>query len=204
MRRRGRHSPGRHITEGGPATRLRVVLSFLPVMLVALALLVVALPKAAGYEWRTVVTGSMRPVLQPGDVVLISPTSEEVTVGDVVAFPDPTQLGRDILHRVTGIADSGALVTKGDANGVADPWQISSSEVIGTQVLALPKLGFLVAAVSSKPGILGFLVLPALLILLNEGRVWYQYVRYGPIVFETAKPGRHLPPRGRHLAEVPS
>jgi signal peptidase len=173
-------------------------------VLVALALLVVAVPTAVGYEWRTVVTGSMRPILEPGDVVLISPHSEHVEVGDVVAFPDPTQLNRDILHRVAEITESGALVTKGDANDVVDPWQIDSSQVIGTQALALPKLGFLVAAASSKPGIVIFLVLPALLILVNESRVWYQYVRYGPVVFETKAPGRHVPRGGRHLAEVPT
>jgi signal peptidase I len=204
MRQRGRHSPGRHIAEEGLTTRLRMVSSMLPVVLVALALLVVAVPKASGYEWRTVVTGSMRPALEPGDVVLISPISERVEVGDVVAFPDPTQLNRDILHRVAAITESGALVTKGDANDILDPWQIDSTQVIGTQTLALPKLGFLVAAVSSKPGIILVLVLPALLILVNEGRVWYQFVRYGPSAFETPNPGRHIPRRGRHLAEVPT
>jgi signal peptidase len=173
-----------------------------PVILVACALAVVVLPKAAGYEWRTVVTGSMRPVLQPGDVVLISPISEDIEVGDVVAFPDPTQLDRDILHRVTQVTQNGALVTKGDANDVVDPWQIDSSEVIGAQALALPKLGFVIEAASTKAGILFLLVLPAVVIFANEVRLWYRFVRYGPVVFETSKPGRHLPPRGRHLAEA--
>lgn len=174
----------------------------LPVLLVAFALLFVALPKAAGYEWRTVVTGSMRPALQPGDVVLISPSAGEVGVGDIVAFPDPTGLNRDILHRVASITDTGVLVTKGDANDVVDPWQIDSSQVIGAKVLEIPRIGFLVEAATTKPGILILLVLPSFVILVNEGRIWYRFVRYGPSVFETVKPGRHLPRRGRHLADV--
>jgi signal peptidase I len=202
MTSRGRHSPGRHITPPNLTTRFGAVSSVLPVFLIALALLVIVLPRATGYDWRTVVSGSMRPILQPGDVVLISSSMRPIEVGDVIAFSHPTLGSRDVVHRVTGIGEDGSLTTKGDANKTVDPWIVGPSEVIGREVLAIPKVGFLVQALTSKPGIVVSLVIPSLIIIIGEGRTWYRFVRYGPEVFETLNPGRHLPRRGRHLAEV--
>lgn len=167
-------------------------------VLVALALLVVAIPLATGGEWRTVQTGSMEPIISPGDVVLVT-SDDAVEIGDVIAFPDPLQPERDILHRVVDI-DQGMLATKGDANDLDDPWQISPSTVIGTQSLSIPRIGLLVQTASTDLGIFFFLFLPASFILVNESRVWYRYVRYGPEAFDAQVTGRHIAPRGKHLA----
>ncbi|HEU4895368.1 MAG TPA: signal peptidase I, partial [Acidimicrobiia bacterium] len=152
-------------------------------------------------EWRTVQTGSMAPHVSPGDVVLLTPSSDTPDVGDVVAFPDPLQPDRDVLHRVVALDQGGALVTRGDANDVDDPWTVAPSEVIGTEVLSIPRLGFLVSTVASDIGILIFLVLPALLIVFNESKVWYRYIRYGRAAFEEPAKGRHLAGRPRRLRE---
>lgn len=202
MRSRGRHSPGRHLVAPGVLTRLKRLALVTPVALIALALLVVGIPLAVGSEWRTVQTGSMRPYVSPGDVVLVTPSDEEPQVGDIIAFRDPIRADRDVLHRIAGIADDGALITKGDANDVADPWRLDRSAVIGSQTFTIPKIGFVVGAMSSDVGILLFLVLPALVIIVSEGRVWVRYVRQGAEAFETAETGRHLPARGKHLTET--
>lgn len=199
MSSRGRHSKGRHLYEGRGLARLNGIGQLLLAALVAVVLAVVAIPLATGGEWRTVQTGSMEPEISPGDVVLVQPGTA-VQVGDVVAFPDPLQPGRDVLHRVVDVDNTGLLVTRGDANDIADPWTIDPAEVIGTQSLAVPKLGLLVQTVSSDLGILLFLVVPALLILINESRVWFRWVRYGSAAFREETGGRHLVSRGKHLA----
>lgn len=185
MLRRGRHSPNRSpLTAGLPTLVLGV--------LVAAALVVIALPLVTKGEWRTVVSGSMEPHVSPGDVVLVAPTLESPQVGDVVAFADPLQPDRDVLHRVVDLDEQGALVTRGDANDVNDPWSILPSEVIGTEALIIPKIGFLISTVASDAGIFLFLVVPALLIMFNESKVWYRYIRYGSAAFEQPIRGRHL------------
>lgn len=199
MSKRGKHTKGRHLGESSRSTQLRVAHSLLMGALVAFALLVVAIPLATGGEWRTVQTGSMEPAISSGDVVLVT-SDNPVEIGDVIAFSDPLQPDRDILHRVVDISDQGLLTTKGDANDVDDPWQISPSEVIGTQSLSIPKIGLLVQTASTDLGIFFFLFLPASFILVNESRVWYRYVRYGPEAFEPLATGRHIAPRGKHLA----
>ena len=168
-------------------------------LLVAVALVVVALPLASKGEWRTVQTGSMEPHVSPGDVVLLAPSQDVPEVGDVVAFPDPLQPDRDVLHRVVAFDEQGALVTKGDANDVNDPWTVAPSQLIGTEILTIPKLGFLVSTVASDAGILIFLVLPALAIVFNESKVWYRYIRYGRTAFEEPVRGRHRAGRRRRL-----
>jgi signal peptidase len=180
------------------------VSSLLALIILCLALVIVAIPLVGGGEWRTVQTGSMEPQTSPGDVVLLTPMQRSPGVGDVVAFRDPLQPDRDVLHRVVGFADSGALLTKGDANDVADPWQIGTDEVIGEQRLTIPKVGILVQGVSSDIGIFFFLVVPSLLILVNESRVWYRFVRYGSEAVGTPARGRHLTRGGTHPKGSPA
>lgn len=200
MTSRGRHSKGRHLKGRDMRSRLKTVaLCLLPLALAA-ALFVVAIPLATNGEWRTVQTASMEPHISAGDVVLLLPAKDAPAAGEIVAFPDPLQPERDVLHRVVAVDDQGALITKGDANDVIDPWTITSSEVIGTEALSIPGLGVLVQAVTSDLGIFLFLVVPALLILISEGRVWLGFIRHGSEAFADQDPGRHIAAPGKHLA----
>lgn len=198
MSRRGRHSKGKHLRTASGSSKVRVAYSVLMCALVSFALAVVAIPLASEGEWRTIQTGSMEPLVSPGDVVLVTPPRAP-EVGDVIAFTDPIRPERDVLHRVVDIDEEGMLITRGDANDVVDPWLLDPATVIGTQTITIPTIGFVIAAVGSDLGILLFLVIPALLIVISEGRIWYRYVRYGPEAFEPLG-GRHMTPRGKHLA----
>lgn len=184
---------GRHLrTEPTGRRLLRLVAPVGQVVLVLAALVVIGLPMATEYEWRTVVTGSMRPTIEPGDVVLAAPPSGEPQVGDVVVFQDPIHGDRDVVHRIVGFDSEGQVISQGDANSEVDPWTLSPFDVSGGVVFQVPKVGFLVEAMSSKGGILAFLVVPSLAILAAESRVWYRFIRYGKEAFEKAPKGRHL------------
>ncbi|MGD2101596.1 MAG: signal peptidase I [Acidimicrobiia bacterium] len=190
--------PGRHLGDRTASQRFSDAATWGFSALVMLALLVVA-PLAAGSEWRTVQTGSMEPLISPGDVVLVSPLRSHPEIGDIVAFPDPLKGDRDILHRVVGFAEDGSILTKGDANDTNDPWQLDPSLVLGESTLTIPRIGFLVEPVGTDLGILVFLVLPAMAIIFNESRVWYRFIRHGSDAFEPSARGRHRPRRGRHM-----
>jgi signal peptidase len=99
--------------------------------LVVLALLGLAVPLAVipalhGGKALTVLTGSMRPTINPGDVAVVYPVEsfDDVRVGDVVTFmpnpEDPTL----VTHRVIGWAVNGAgettMITQGDNNNAPD------------------------------------------------------------------------------------
>ncbi|MEV6300775.1 signal peptidase I [Actinoplanes sp. NPDC051861] len=109
--------------------------------LVAFALATYLLLCGAGWSSSVVVSGSMSPAVEAGDVVITSPVTGEVRAGQVVRFRAPGQPGRAILHRVVGFDERGMLITKGDANEVADATPVPLSAVTGVQQLRLPGLG---------------------------------------------------------------
>jgi signal peptidase len=74
---------------------------------------------------QTVLTGSMRPHLNPGDVAVsrLEPV-RDLHSGQVIVFVPPGQ-GAPYAHRVTSVTGppgAPVITTKGDANPVPDPW----------------------------------------------------------------------------------
>lgn len=79
--------------------------------------------------------GSMRPALHAGDLVLVA-RDREVGRGDV-ALLRPQGRG-PVLHRVTTVLTDGSVLTKGDANGVADTLPTDRSRIGGKVVAVVP------------------------------------------------------------------
>lgn len=95
-------------------------------------------------RFDTVLTGSMRPGIQPGDVVMVRPVpTDELKVGDVIAYLPPSHT-TPVLHRIVSI-DSSGLITKGDANNVEDPWGKVATDSATTLrlVWVIPKVGLI-------------------------------------------------------------
>jgi signal peptidase len=93
----------------------------------------------AGWSAAVVSSGSMRPAIRPGDVVLTAPArTDRIRAGSVVTFRKP---GRPMLHRVIGTAAGGRLVTKGDANPVADAAPVPRDAVTGVARWRVPYAG---------------------------------------------------------------
>ena len=102
---------------------------------------------------RTVLTGSMTPAIERGDVVLAAPIGlEQVRRGDVILFNAPID-GRLTVHRVDRIErEDGELLfqTRGDANDVADPWRLQMHEASVHRVVSVvPGLGGVIRAVGA-------------------------------------------------------
>jgi signal peptidase len=81
---------------------------------------------SGNWQVQPVLSGSMRPALDPGGVIIVQrvPISE-VKVGDVIVFHRPDQSSMVVAHRViaaTVLGDGLQVSTKGDANSVADEW----------------------------------------------------------------------------------
>jgi signal peptidase I len=91
-------------------------------------------------------TGSMIPLIHPGDIVFAHPEqATAMRVGDVVTFADPGIRGRSITHRVIALsaAPAGdrqliAVTTKGDNNPAPEHWVIPRSGQVGALVGIVP------------------------------------------------------------------
>src|SRR3954468_17515031 len=123
------------------------------VVVAALAFAVLAVgPHVLGYRTMTMLTGSMSPQIDPGDVVISTPLDvHDVTEGMVISYHIPIDDHRVVTHRVVSVehGDDGNITvqTKGDANTAVDPWQATLQGDTAYQVRAvIPELGHLIQA----------------------------------------------------------
>ena len=145
-------------------------------LITGLALLVAAslLPRTFGYTPLVVLSGSMEPTLQVGDVAVtreIEPYA--LQVGDVVTYES---ISGYITHRIVGLdmTPQGPFFhMKGDANLGADPQPIPADRIVAKVVYRVPRVGFIVAFTDSAAGKFLLIVVPLVLLMLmwTRGRL---------------------------------
>jgi signal peptidase len=120
--------------------------AMLVVALAAFLLLAIG-PRVLGYQTSTMLTGSMAPLINPGDVVVTAPTPvSDIQVGDIITYHIPVEDHRVETHRVTELLTNAdgttAVRTKGDANNGADPWTATlQGSTVDRLVLTVPYVG---------------------------------------------------------------
>jgi signal peptidase len=101
------------------------------------------------YPIQVIVSDSMSPTLNIGDIVLVENIDpKSITIGTVIAFQSP-RYGENIyfVHRVIGVEvinDKYYFRTKGDANDSPDSWLIPETHLIGRIIARIPLIGYLV------------------------------------------------------------
>ncbi|MCY6483355.1 signal peptidase I [Clostridium aestuarii] len=128
------------------------------------------IPSILGYTPLTVLTGSMRPSIQPGDMILTKEIdTTEIKEGDVVTYRK--QQNMLVTHRVIEKINKDGktmLKMKGDANNVEDDKLISSNQVVGTLAFKIPYGGYVQKFMISPIGIIVLFIVPILIIMASE------------------------------------
>lgn len=131
-----------------------IALVGLTVVVFATALALRLLP-STGRTVMVVSGPSMEPAIGLGAAVIVNRVDPaDLAVGDVVSM----KIGPDeavFTHRIVRLVDrpDGLWIeTKGDANKTADPAITPVTAVIGRVEVSIPRLGYLVAALSSPSG----------------------------------------------------
>lgn len=140
-------------------------------------LLSAALPLAFGDRSMVVLSGSMAPAIETGDVIVVEAIAPaEAEVGDIVTFQDPDRSGRLLVHRVRLITrhqGRDSFTTQGDANTTQEHWQVSRDGTIGRVAYRVPQLGIGVTWIGSPIGRVGLIIVPALLLAASVlTRIW--------------------------------
>jgi signal peptidase I len=115
--------------------------SMLMISMVSSLSLWIALPWAfIGWTPTLVTTGSMEPLVTPGDVVMIRPVSDDELVANTVVLFERADDER-VLHRIVEELPDGSFRTQGDANAVPDSEFLHAEKIQGAAVLAVPWVG---------------------------------------------------------------
>lgn len=116
-------------------------------LVVAVAALVIIVPAAVGGMPLTVLSGSMRPVYEPGDLVVVKPKEpQEIRIGEVITYQVRSGESELVTHRVieknSSTDGSVSFITQGDANDVPDAIPIRDVQIHGTVWYRIPLLGW--------------------------------------------------------------
>jgi len=118
------------------------------------------LPKVFGLARVVVISGSMQPAIEAGDLLVIREQAG-YRVNDIITYRAGASL---ITHRVKAVEGT-SLVTQGDGNNVADA-PIEISQVEGKMLFRIPQMGRAALFFKTPPGIVLLVLAGALLILM--------------------------------------
>lgn len=127
----------------------------------------------AGFTPLSVVTDSMAPTFQAGDLIIIrSCDPASLKEGDIVTFHtiinNEFALNTHRIAEIQGQADARSYVTKGDNNDIADIHMITDGDIVGKYVARLPHFGRVVEFLSSSTRFLLVIVLPLLIFFVYQ------------------------------------
>ena len=97
-----------------------------------------------GWTPLVITTGSMRPNINEGDIVLSAPPEDggqHLAEGAVITFADPIRRGGNLTHRIDKVNEDGSYQTRGDANSAADSHQVQPRDIDGVGRLLVPAVG---------------------------------------------------------------
>jgi signal peptidase I len=137
------------------------------------------LPLLMSWQATVVMSGSMEPGINVGDVLVAQPLTQEqvlstdfVTQGSVPLAYDPAKPEQLVTHRVVEKLASNAFVTKGDANNSNDSTPIPAENIIGLERILVPYIGIPIHAIRSGdflPAVIfGLVTFTAQLIVMKD------------------------------------
>lgn len=128
-------------------------------------------PNVAGTLPLIVLTDSMYPVIESGDLIIChTAEADEIAVGDVIAFFDPAGNGTSIVtHRVTEVTElngAPAWRTKGDNNNTEDRLTVPADKLVAVyEGTRLAGFGNVALFMQTTPGLIVCVICPILLLV---------------------------------------
>ena len=148
-----------------------------PILLINLTLIAKSylnkdeVPNISGTTPLIVLTDSMYPIIESGDLIICKGAeAEEIQVGDIIAFFDPAGNGTTIVtHRVIEVVEeNGQLAwrTKGDNNNTEDRLPVTADKLVAVyEGTRIPGFGNVALFMQSTPGLIICVVCPILLLV---------------------------------------
>ncbi|WP_053361522.1 signal peptidase I [Bacillus sp. FJAT-27251] len=125
-------------------------------------------PAVFGYKPLTILSNSMQPTFDAGDVILIN-TEVDPKVNDVITYKHPD--GILVTHRAIDMVEENGqnlFVTQGDNNNVKDDLLIPRKDILGVQKIIVPGAGYIAKFVAGPIGFFLLVAVPLLLVIIIE------------------------------------
>ena len=94
---------------------------------------------------RIVLTGSMSPAINVGDVIVTVPITQKAPqIDDVIAYQAKRFNGENVAvfsHRIIGGDIENGFIVKGDANKSPDPQKPKAADILGVVLFTIPFVG---------------------------------------------------------------
>lgn len=127
-------------------------------------------PSFLGYKPFIVLSNSMLPTIQIGDLVLDKTVEPDtLAVGDIISYREGATTV--ITHRIVKITEDGGtrqFITRGDNNNTDDTNPVAQTDIEGKMINSIHNVGNAALFMQTKPGMLIFIVLPLLLLVCIE------------------------------------
>ena len=147
-----------------------------PILAVNLTLIVKSytnaeeVPDIGGYLPMIVLTDSMYPEIESGDLIICHTIkAEDVKVDDVISFFDPAGNGTSVVtHRVIEIVEEDGEIkfrTKGDFNNTEDKELVPAENLVGIYQSRIAGAGKIAMSMQSTAGLIICVVLPIVLLV---------------------------------------
>lgn len=139
-------------------------------------------PQVGGFQFISVLTGSMQPTIKPGSLIMIKEINDpsNLKVDDIITYQSPRLNNTLITHRIMEIKKVNTNIyyaTKGDSNSTTDARRITTDDILGKyQRISIPYVGYLLEFTKTKLGFVIFFLIPIFLLLIP-------YLRYFWIPF---------------------
>ena len=129
-----------------------------------------------GMSIYTIVSPSMNPVIEVYDIVVNTKVSDpaKIGIGDIITYKSKAanSEGMTITHRVVAVDKTQdgqyEYMTQGDNNSEPDSLMVTFDQVIGKEIMIIPKLGKLQFLIANSKGWLLLLLIPIGIYLIKE------------------------------------
>ena len=154
-----------------------VYIILIPILIYNISLIIQSLVKTSetpnffGIKTYIIISGSMEPNLQIGDIVIVKKVyQEELKKGDIISFRQGQSV---ITHRISEVIEKDGKIqykTKGDNNNAEDSGSISYDMIEGKVVKNISKVGNIAIKLQNR-GTIIFIILLLYVYILCSGAI---------------------------------
>ena len=126
-------------------------------------------PNLFGYTFFEIISGSMSPTIEKGDMILVE-LGEDYDVGDIITYAsaDSKLITHRIIDKESIGTETSTYITKGDNNLVEDPSSVSTSAIYGKVLFRIPRIGYIQDFFAKPSNYFICILIPAILFVIYE------------------------------------